>query len=383
MSGFATDLRGSARDEDLALIGEMTPAWRLALARLLFRGDERIEFYQTLAAYLERSIRLTEALPDIRELEIEGRPGWLHWTSPVATAIPHWLYRMLDHGEGLDKVMSDWLPAEEAMIFASISQAGLTAENLRELAAVSEKQTKWKKALRRALTPLMGVAVLFNAAFWQLSTSLFPRLFDVLPAGTELEGSALALKQASDFFAAYGPFVMAATILAPIGLARLLPRWTGTARVFFEGLPLFGLYRRWTGLGFLLSLSALLKAGNSLIDALELLRNRARPYVAERLSAVLSFDYLPLGDAMAATKFDWPDRRTIKLIRHSIVSDRPGNALAQLAASATARLDQDLERLSGWISLGAQFLVFGALAWFLQATNQLSDLMQTGSIPNQ
>jgi type II secretory pathway component PulF len=383
VSDHPAEPRASARDEDLAAIGETIPAWRLGLARFLFRGDERVEFYQTLAAYLERSIRLTEALPEIRELEIEGRSPWLHWTSPLAAAIPHWLYRILDHGDGFDKVMADWLPAEEAMIFASISQAGLTGENLRELAAISEKQTKWKKALRRALSPLVGVSVLFIAAFWQLSTSLFPRLFEALPSGTELEGSALALKDASDFFAAYGPFVMVLTILAPLGLARLLPRWTGTARAYCEGLPLFALYRRWTGLGFLLSLSALLKAGSSLIDALELLRDRAQPYVAERLSGVLSFDYLPLGDAMASTKFDWPDRRTIKLIRHSIVSDRPGSALAQLAATATDRLDRDLERLSGWISMGAQIAVFGALAWFLQATNQLSDLMQTGSIPNQ
>jgi len=383
MSEVAAEFRAQSRDEDLAVLGETTPVWRLRLARLLFRGDERIEFYQTLAAYLERSIRLTEALPEIRELEIEGRPAWLHWTSPLATAIPHWLYRILDHGDGFEKVMSGWLPAEEAMIFASIAQAGLTAENLRDLAAISEKQTKWKKALWRAFRPLVGVSVLFIAAFWQLSTSLFPHLFEVLPSGTELDGSALALKNASDFFAAYGALVMGVTILAPFGLARLLPRWTGGARTYCEGLPLFSLYRRWTGLGFLLSLSALLKAGASLIDALELLRDRAQPYVAERLSAVLAFDYLPLGDAMATTNFGWPDRRTIKLIRHSIVSDRPGNALAQLAAAATERLGQDLEALSGWISLGALIAVFGVLAWFLQATNQLSDLMQTGSIPNQ
>lgn len=383
MTDFATESRSAATDEDLALVGSVLPSWRLRLARLLFRGEERVDFYQMLAAYLDRSVRLPQALPEIRELEIEGRPEWVHWMYPLATAIPHWLYRILDHGDSFARVMTDWLPPDEAMIFASFAQAGLTGENLRELAAISKKQTKWKKGITRALRPLVGIAIAFVAAFWDLSATLFPELFGHLPPGTELEGAALSLKNTSDFFAAYGPYLMGLVVLVPFAFGRMLPRWTGTVRAACDGLPLFTLYRRWTGVGFLLSLSALLKAGTSLIDALELLRDRAQPYVAERLSAVLSFDYLPLGDAMAATKFDWPDRRTIKLIRHSIVSDQPGKALAELAAAETDRLDEILERLPGTIAIASQIAVFAALAWFLQATNQLSDLMQTGSIPTQ
>jgi len=160
-------------------------------------------------------------------LEIEGRAAWLRWMHPLATAIPHWLYRILDLGDSFESVMGDWLPPDEAMIFVSLSRAGLTGEALCALAAMSKKQTNWKKGITRALRPLVLVAIAFIAAFWDLSVTLFPNLFNLLPSGTELEGAALSLKNTSDFFAAYGPYLMGLAVLLPIGFGRMLPAGRG------------------------------------------------------------------------------------------------------------------------------------------------------------
>jgi type II secretory pathway component PulF len=161
---------------------------------------------------------------------------------------------------------------------------------------------------------------------------------------------------------------------------RLLPIWTGTTRTFAEAtLPVFGLYKKWTGLGFLLSLAALLKVGTSLRDALELLERRSPPYTRERLRAVIRRDDSYLGEALAQTGFDWPDARTINLIRHFIVSDRPGDALAELAESSAQNLDATLTRFSSAIAYGVQLAVFGVILWFLDATNELSNLVQSSS----
>jgi len=165
--------------------------------------------------------------------------------------------------------------------------------------------------------------------------------------------------------------------LLPLGIARLLPVWTGAARKIADELPLFSLYKIWTGLGFLLSLSALLKAGVSLRDGLAMIEERSPPYTAERLRAVLARDDAYLGEALAASGYGWPDPRTIKLIRHFIVSDRPGDALAQLAETSTEQLDASLRQLSTAISYAVQIAVFAVIFWFLEATNQMSDLVQS------
>jgi type II secretory pathway component PulF len=363
--------------EVLAQLGGRLPRWRVALARSMFGGRERLDFYDVFATYLDRSVRQPEALAEIREIEIEGRARFMDWSRPLAVAVPSWLHRILDCGERFGLVMADWLPHDEAMIFAALAESGLTGQGLRDLARLSARQTAWKASLRRALTPLLGASALFIGGFWYLSATLFPSLLTALPQGVALDGAAAELKATSDVFAAYGPYLLGGVVLLPLTIGRALPLWTGAARKVVDELPLFGLYKTWTGLGFLLSLSALLKAGVSLRDALEMLERRAPPYTAERLRAVLARDDAYLGDALAESGYAWPDPRTIKLIRHFILSDRPGEALAQLAETSIERLDASLKQLSTAVTYAVQIAVFAVIFWFLEATNQMSDLVQS------
>jgi type II secretory pathway component PulF len=360
----------------LAFLGGRLPAWQIQLARLLFGGRERLDFYDIFATYLDRSVRQPEALAEIRGIEIEGRAPFLYCLRPLAIAIPCWLFHILERGENFGSVMAPWLPHDEAMIFAAMAEAGLTGDGLRDLARLSERQTAWKKSLRHALLPLFGASAMFVGGFWYLSTSLFPMLFTALPQGVRIDGPAENLKQTSDFFAIFGPYLLGVITVLPLGLSRLLPVWTGPVRKLADKLPLFSLYKAWTGLGFLLSLSALLKAGISLRDALEMLVRRSQPYVAERLQAVIDRDDAYLGEALALSGYGWPDPRTIKLIRHFILSDSPGDALAQLAEASTGRLDARLKSLATAIGYGVQIAVFAVIFWFLEATNQMSDLIQ-------
>jgi type II secretory pathway component PulF len=363
--------------EALAVLGGRLSRAEIALAKLLFTGRERLDFYDILATYLDRSVRQPEALAEIRGIELEGRAPFLYWSRPLATAIPCWLNRILDRGDSFGAVMAEWLPHDEAMIFAALAESGLTGQGLRDLARLSARQTAWKRSLRRALLPLFGASALFVAGFWYLSTSLFPTLFASLPQGVELEGAAADLKVTSDFFGAFGPYLLGGITVLPLAVSRLLPVWTGPARKWADELPLFRLYKTWTGLGFLISLSALLKAGVSLREALEMLERRSPPYTAERLRAVIARDDAYLGTALAESGYGWPDPRTIKLIRHFILSDRPGDALAQLADTATERLEANLKSLSTAITYAVQIAVFAVIFWFLDATNQMSDLIQS------
>jgi type II secretory pathway component PulF len=365
--------------EALAILGGQLSQAETVLAKLMFSGRERLDFYDIFATYLDRSVRQPEALAEIRAIEIEGRARFLYWARPLVTAIPCWLHRILDRGDSFGVVMAEWLPHDEAMIFAALAESGLTGPGLRDLARLSARQTAWKKSLRRALLPLFGASALFVGGFWYLSATLFPTLFTSLPQGVELEGAAASLKATSDFFAATGPYLIGSVTMVPFGIARLLPVWTGTARKWADELPLFRLYKTWTGLGFLLSLSALLKAGISLREALEMLERRSPPYTAERLRAVLARDDAYLGEALAESGYAWPDPRTIKLIRHFILSDRPGDALAQLADTATERLETSLKQLSTAITYAVQIAVFAVILWFLDATNQMSDLVQSST----
>jgi len=136
------------------------------------------------------------------------------------------------------------------------------------------------------------------------------------------------------------------------------------------------------GGGFLLSLSALLKAGTSLIDALELLRDRAQPMSLNGCRRSLSSTI-----CRSAT----PCRHQVRLAgssHHQV--DPPFDRLRSAGAGSRGARSggdgsygRDSRTASRNNCHGSQVAIFAVLVWFLQATNQLSDLMQSGSIPNQ
>ena len=93
-------------DEALARVGAELPRWRVLFAKALFSGRERFDFYDVFATYLDRSVRQPEALAEIYAIEVEGRAPVLYWMRPLATAIPCWLFEILDRGENFGVVMS-------------------------------------------------------------------------------------------------------------------------------------------------------------------------------------------------------------------------------------------------------------------------------------
>jgi type II secretory pathway component PulF len=97
-----------------------------------------------------------------------------------------------------------------------------------------------------------------------------------------------------------------------------LPRWTGITRQMFENIIPYNIYRMWQGSAFLLSVASLMSSGVKLDDnALKRIANSASPYLQERVFAIARqlSSGLNLGDAMAATKMNFPDGELIDDLR--------------------------------------------------------------------
>src|SRR5271167_229337 len=123
MTALSTEAISGEEPEALAALGGRLSRAEIVIAKLLFSGRERLDFYDIFATYLDRSVRQPEALAEIRGIEIEGRAPFVYWTRPLATAIPYWLFQILDRGGNFGAVMADWLPHDEAMIFAAMAEA--------------------------------------------------------------------------------------------------------------------------------------------------------------------------------------------------------------------------------------------------------------------
>ena len=217
--------RGDARS-----LGGQLSRWQILLAKALFNGRERLDFYDIFATYLDRSVRQPEALAEIRAIEIEGRLPILYWTRPLTTAIPHWLFRILDHGENFGAVMAAWLPHDEAMIFAAMAEAGLTGQRLARFGQTVGAADGLEKFAATCAYSAVGRSACSSPDFGTCRAAFSRLCFPRCPRAWHLKVAAATLKATSDFFARFGPYLLASITLLPLGVARLLPRWKGSLR---------------------------------------------------------------------------------------------------------------------------------------------------------
>ena len=95
------------------------------------------------------------------------------------------------------------------------------------------------------------------------------------------------------------------------------PYWKTNGRSAFDKAPPWSIYRIFTGVGWMLSLSALVKAGTPVSKALRMLRADATPYLLYRIDRTLIFvnNGDNLGDALYKTGEGFPDNEIIGDLR--------------------------------------------------------------------
>ena len=349
---------GSARD-------------RLALhiARLRFGPAARVDFYLNFAFVLDRDLLLQQALERLLEMERDLPRGLLG--RPLVRIIPVWI-DALRTGRSLSDVIVDWVSPHEATSFAASARVGVSASQLRHLADDMRRLTALARTMRRASWPvvftLMVVWGCFAASHWYM----FPLLEAEIGTGIRWTGLAAWLHAVSGTATTrVGPAVLLLAAAWPL-LRWSLRSWAGEARSFADRfIPGFGLYRRATGMSWLLAMAALLEAGRTPAHALEVLRPVASPYLRERIDAALSRADLSLGDALLSCGLAWPDIRIIHRIRLCLGGDDPAAEFRSLAAFELERLETAMRGLAETVAVAGYLFFSGFILFVILAQNDI------------
>ncbi len=318
--------------------------WTLTVNRWRFGPRARIDFYVNLAFALERGMMIRDALEALLTMERDLPRGL--FGRPLGLILPHWLARTA-RGVTLANAVRDWVGPHEVVAFAATARIGISAGQLRNLAADTDQLHRLARTMRKAMTPLLMTLALIWGCFAASHLYMFPVFESMAQRGGEpirWIGLAGWLHGASAAMTLYGgPALLAALTLGVPAAILLARRWTGRSRILVERLvPGLNIYRRLTGITWLLAMAALLDSGRTPAAALEALRPATSPYLRERIDAVLSRPDLTLGDALLATRFDWPDIRIIHRIRLCLSGVRPAREFRALAAFEFERMDESL-----------------------------------------
>ena len=204
-------------------------------------------------------------------------------------------------------------------------------------------------------------------------------MVDAVP-GLQWKGLAKSLVDLSDFVNNHPYWLIFPLPVTSLFVIWTFPRWRGGWRAKFDNIPPWSIYRIFVGVGWLLSLASLIKAGTPVSRALRLLRGDSSRYLLYRIDRTLVFinNGDNLGDALFRTRLGFPDNEIIGDLRIYAELDNFPQALEQLADDWLENGVRVIEQKSALMNNVAILLIAGTVAWAVAGTFAMQEQMVSG-----
>jgi type II secretory pathway component PulF len=145
--------------------------------------------------------------------------------------------------------------------------------------------------------------------------------------------------------------------------------------VVFDRYPPWSLYKIFTGITWLLALSALVKGGVPVSVALTSLRKDSSKYLKERIDGALFHikNGENLGQALGKSGLEFPDKQIIADLKIYSELDNFEEALDKLANEWLEESVYMIEQRAEIMNMVAMLSVSGIIAWAVFATFDMQD----------
>jgi len=345
-------------------------------ARLVVRllASDRISVYRKLKSLVHNRFSLMDAME--RMYQIASKDG-KNPEDTMAIAISHWM-ASIRNGDSLSVAMRGWAPSTELLMLSvgDITNLELALENTIK---VVEGIRRMREPVVEAVSYPLFLLVLATLLIFGVGKYLVPPMVDAVP-DLRWKGLAKSLVDLSYFVADHPWGLILPLPIACILIVWTFPRWRGGWRTIFDRFPPWSIYRIFIGVGWLLSLSALIKAGTPVSRALKLLRADASRYLLYRIDRAIVFvnNGDNLGDALYRTRLEFPDEEIIGDLRIYAELDNFPAALSQMADDWLENSVRIIEKKAAWMNNFAILAIAGTVAWAVAGTFAMQDQMVAG-----
>ena len=329
----------------------------------------RLKIYRKIASLMANRFSLMNALDRLHDSVSNGgkNPG-----EPMAIAIASWA-RALQNGQPFSDALKGWAPDRERLML-SVGDVSDLENALLNLIKVTEGTTKMIRPIIGAIgypVFLMMMAVLI---IYAIGVYMVPPMLDAAP-NTRWRGLARDLVNVSAWIKDYWIIAFSALPVLILIIYATIGVWTGIIRVYFDMIPPWSLYKIFTGITWLLALSALVKGGTPVSTALRALRRDASRYLKERIDATLVYinSGENLGSALAKTNLEFPDPEIIGDLKIYSELDNFEEALEKLANDWLEESVYMIEQKAGILNMVALLSVAGVIAWAVMGTFDMQD----------
>ena len=306
-----------------------------SFVRLQFGFSQRVQFYQEFAALLRSGMSKPEA---IELLSLVATDEGKKKGDPVGVILKSVLLD-IQNGQSFGEAIRQWVPADDRMVLEATENSDDFPTQLEEYCETLRMKRKVVGTIIGGLTYPVFLFIMVFSMLIYFGRVIVPSIAVLLPV-EKWQGPAKFLAFLGRFaenYAVVSAIVMVVTLSI---VAISLPRWTGLIRRYADYLPIYRLYRIYTGISFMLAVSSLMRGGMAPIVAIERVLPLTTPYVRERLRGIRRgmLNGLDLGESLHKYGRSWPDYKmnlSIKIF-----------ARTQDLSSQLARLSQDWLRLN-------------------------------------
>lgn len=336
---------------------------------LQFSNKTRLKLYRKIASLMKNRFSLMDALDMLHD---GASNGGKNPSEPLAIAIAAW-GRSLNNGMTFSDALKGWAPDRERLML-SVGDVSDLESALMNLIKVTEGSTKMIRPIVGAITYPAFLTMMSVLIIYAIGVYMVPPMIDAAPT-VVWRGMARDLVDLSawikdNWLIAFASLpVTMAVIYFTIGI------WTGKVRAFFDYIPPWSLYKVFTGISWLLALSALVKGGTPVSTALRALRRDASRYLKERIDKTLVYvnNGDNLGQALAKTGLDFPDREIIGDLKIYSELDNFEEALDKLANDWLEESVYMIEEKAGVLNMAALLSIGGVIAWAVMGTFEMQD----------
>lgn len=280
------------------------------LYQLTFSSEDRVDIYDNMRQYLLDGIGVEDSFERmILNYTRRGKKP----NHPIAAILYEWTDN-LSNGDTLAQSLRDWIPEQELSVIEACDVAGRAPEGFLNAITIAEGANKITSSIRSTTFVSLYLVSMMLGIISMICIFLVPILKQSVPL-EQWTVPQLSIYYLYVFITNYSYFLIVIFALIFYGVMKLLPRWTGDLRFYFDRYPPFSIYKKLYGATFILNVDAMLSSGISIEDALIKMTESSRSeWLKEKMDACLSAlseGEGNLGTALDITNFEFPSEEAI------------------------------------------------------------------------
>lgn len=332
-------------------------------------GQTRLKMYRKIASLMSNRFSLMNALDMLHAtVTNDGKNP----SEPMAIAIASWA-NALQNGQPFSEALRGWAPDRERLML-SVGDVSDLESALLNLIKVTEGTTKMIRPIIGAISYPAFLLMMVTLIIYGIGAYMVPPMIEAAP-NVQWTGIAKNLADLSDWIRVYWPIAFSIVPVLGIIIYATIGVWTGSIRAIFDKFPPWSLYKVFVGITWLLAMSALIKGGTPVANALRALRRDSTRYLKERIDKTLVFinNGDNLGQALAKTGLEFPDPEIIGDLKIYSEMDNFEEALDKLANEWLDNSAYTIEQKASILNMVALLLVSGVIAWAVMGTFVMQD----------